>query len=100
MFFALIWQKKTQYFFTLLQYIASSALADPSGDDVVLDSGKALGSSSSASPQTEEQPQGLTHEAHAESYASPDKKEDPSVKPLPKSNKLRRGGLVECGILI
>nr|XP_040051942.1 sperm flagellar protein 2 isoform X2 [Gasterosteus aculeatus aculeatus] len=66
------------------------ALADPSGDDLVLDSGKALGSSSSASPQTEEQPQGLTHEAHAESYASPDKKEDPSVKSLPKSNKLRR----------
>ncbi|KAL6113966.1 spef2 [Pungitius sinensis] len=52
------------------------ALAAPSRDDVVLDSGKAPDSSFSASHPTEDQPPGLTDEAHAESYVSPDKEGD------------------------
>ncbi|XP_037337699.2 sperm flagellar protein 2 [Pungitius pungitius] len=67
------------------------ALAAPSGDDVVLDSGKAP--DFSASPPTEDQPPGLAHEAHAESCVSPDKEGNKSVKSPSKSNKLFPRGL-------
>ncbi|KAM8886989.1 sperm flagellar protein 2 isoform 2-T2 [Spinachia spinachia] len=84
---------------SVLQRVMMQTQEAPSGDNGV---GKAPDSSSSASPPTndqpqgvthDDQPQGVTHEAHAESYAISDKEEDTSVKSLSKSNKLFPRGL-------
>lgn len=89
--------KETKYLLTIFWYIPSSALASPPGEDFVLNSGKVLDSSFTATSPPIDQPQALTDSVPGPtgSYSSLKEEKVQSVKSLSKSNtQSPRGDLI------